>query len=333
MSFRDSAVLVTGGVGLIGSHLVEALVAQGARVTVVQRDSINYSGQLPPAFDQVEMMRLDLRELTIETFIAAQRFDCVFHLAGSANSPFSVSEPRLDFENNVIVTFNLLEALRNHFPSTTFINVSSAAVYGEGSANPLSEKAQTEPLTPYGVSKLTAERYSTLYARLYGLRTVNLRLFPVYGPRIRRWVVYDLIRKGWCDPVTLPVEGDGNQLRDFNHIADVIRAMMLVADRAPLLGETYNVAAGRSVTILELAVLICNAMNINPRFDFSGSVAPGKSGMWCADVSALTALGYQPKVDLREGIAGTVAWFTQEFDGQRRGEAVAGQIAPPEQAL
>lgn len=314
MSFRDSAVLVTGGTGSIGNHLVEALVAQGACVSVVQRDPTRNLDRLPTILQQVEMTALDLRERTIESYLSTRRFDYIFHLAGNANNPGSVGAPRLDFEQNVIGTFNLLEALRLHASTTRLVLASSATVYGEGQAQPFTEDAPTKPLAPYGMSKLAAEGYAALYARLYGLKTVTLRIFSVFGPRIARGVVFDLIRKASLNTEVLPILGDGSQVRDLSPIANAVDAMLLVAQKAPLQGEIYNMAYGRSVTIRELADMVSEAMGIRPRYAFTDQIPEGEAKGWLADLSKLTALGYLPKVDLKQGLADTVDWYVREFE-------------------
>jgi UDP-glucose 4-epimerase len=187
-----------------------------------------------------------------------------------------VHEPRRDFEKNALATLNLLEAVREAAPGARVLFASSAAVYGVGSERPLREDDPPAPAAPYGVSKMAAERYVEVYARLYGLRTASLRLFPVYGPRLRAHVVYDLMRKVRDDPDELRIEGDGTQVRDFVHVSGAVEAFLTVADRAPLRGETYNVASGEPVTIRDLAAMICERMGARPRFVYSGAVGLGR---------------------------------------------------------
>ena len=318
MSFRNKTVLVTGGTGSIGNHLVEALVGHGACVSVLQRDPTRKQNCSVAILKQVEITALDLRDRTIESYLSTRRFDFIFHLAGNANNPGSVEAPRLDFEQNVLGTFNLLEALRLYAPTTRLVLASSATVFGEGRAEPFTEVTPTMPIAPYGMSKLAAEGYVALYARLYGLKTVTLRMFSVFGPRIARGVVFDLIRKASMNKDVLSVVGDGSQVRDLSPIANVIDAMMLIALKAPLQGEIYNMAYGRSVTIRELADMVSEAMGIRPRYDFTGRIPAGEAKGWLADISKLTALGYQPKVDLKQGLAETVGWYTSEFGIQAR---------------
>jgi len=313
MNLRGSSVLVTGGSGNIGLHLIEALLEQGARVSVVQRHPMPNLSRMPAGFGPIDTAALDLREQTIESYLSARRFDFVFHLAGNTDYSGSVGAPRLDFEHNVLGTFNLLEALRLHAPGARLVFVSSAYVYGEGHARPIAEDGPTKPLGPYGMGKLAAEGYVALYARLYGLKAVILRVFSVFGPHIARGVVFDLIHKAGLNPDVVSILGDGSQVRDLNPVANVVAALLLVAQEAPLQGEIYNVAYGGSVTIRELAEMIAEEMGIQPRYAFTDQTPAGQTKSWLADISKLAALGYRPQADLKQGIADTVAWYRREF--------------------
>ena len=302
--------VVTGGAGFIGSHLVEELVRRGSRVVVIDDLSSGRAENLAAVAGGVEVVRLDLaREDARPALVDA---DAVFHLAGYADIPRSVKEPRLDFEKNALATLNLLEAVREAAPDARVLFASSAAVYGVGSERPLREDDPMAPAAPYGVSKMAAERYMEVYARLYRLRSASLRLFPVYGPRLRAHVVYDLMRKVRDNPNELRIEGDGTQVRDFVHVTGAVDAFLTVADRAPLAGEVYNVASDEPVTIRDLATLLCERMGARPRFVYSGAVASGVSQRWAADLSRLRALGYRPPISLAEGLRGTVEWFGLE---------------------
>ena len=311
MGWEDRPVLVTGGAGFIGSHLVEDLVARGARVTVVDNLASGAEENLAATAGGITLEQLDLISGDLRPVLAAHGPQTIFHLAANGYVPSSVEQPRMDFERNVIGTFNLLEAVREAAPEAHLVHTSSAAVYGEGARMPMHEDDPTLPVAPYGVSKLAAERYVSVYAGVYGLRTTNLRLFPVYGPRLRKQVVYDLMRKVHENQDELPIYGDGTQVRDFNHVANVVEALILVSERGAGQGEVYNVAADEPVAIGDLAAMICERMGASPRFVYSGDVRPGEAQRWRADTSRLAALGYRPRLQLAEGLSDTVAWFRQ----------------------
>jgi len=206
-------------------------------------------------------------------------------------------------------TLHLLEQLRHHAPNTKLIFASTGAVYGENAERPFAESDGLFPISPYAVSKLASERYCFAYARTYGLSTCSLRLFSVYGRRQRKQVVYDLIRKLHADSRQLTVFGDGTQVRDFSHAANIVDAFLLAAEKAPFQGEAINVAGGETVTIGELVDLIAEAMDVNPSVQFTGARRPGDSQRWIADTAALRSLGYSPHVSLRDGLRDTIEWY------------------------
>jgi UDP-glucose 4-epimerase len=176
---------------------------------------------------------------------------------------------------------------------------------------PIREDDPTVPISPYGVAKLAAERYLAVYSHLYGLRAASLRFFSVYGPRQRKQVVYDFIKKISHNPTELFIHGDGTQVRDFNYVEDTARAAMLVAAHAPLQGEVYNVASGTECSIGALAGTLCAILGAQPQFVYSGSVRPGDPEKWAVDIGRLSALGYQPQISLENGLRQTVGWFRE----------------------
>jgi len=311
--YAGRPVLVTGGAGFIGSHLVEELAGRGARVTVVDNLFSGRRENLAAVADQIELCELNLVTDDLRPLLTGREFDVIFHLAGNANLAGSVHDPRHDFETNARASFNLLEAVRAAAPRTPVVHTSTAGVYGEGSRQPIAEDDPTVPVSPYGISKLTAELYVSAYARLYGLRTANLRLFSVYGPRLRKQVIYDLMVKIRENPRELFIYGDGSQVRDFNHVANVVQALLVVAERARLDGDVYNVASGESLTIRELAATLCERMGASPRFVYSGDVRPGEAQRWHADMMRLKTLGYEPKMGIVAGLTDTVRWFHQDL--------------------
>ncbi len=309
---KHPAVLVAGGAGYIGSHLVEELVRRGARVTVLDCLSTARRENLAAVLERIDVHMLDLRRDDPRPLLAELRFDTIFHLVGNADIPLSVQRPRHDFETNLITTLNLLEAVRETSPSTRLIYTSSATVYGGTTGVPQTEDTPTVPVSPYGVSKLAAERYVAVYAKLYGLRSASVRLFSTFGPRQRRQVVYDLMCKIQENPQELFIHGDGTQTRPLTYVADALQALLIVAEKAALGGEVYNAAGEEIVSIGRLAEMICERMGVRPRFVYSGNVRPGDIEHWKADISRIKALGYRPQCSIAEGLAETVAWFRRE---------------------
>lgn len=308
-------VLVTGGCGYVGARLVRVLVERGNDVVVWSRalPRSRSAEECPPAAVRIEAV--DLADAAAVRALPEERFDHVFHLAGNTDFMGSVEHPYDDFRDNVVATVNVLEFIRRCSPQSRLVFTSSAHVYGEGSDVPIAEAMRGEPVSPYGASKLCAEHYIRLYARTYGLRTAIARLFPLYGPGLRRYVVFDFIRKLAADPGVLSIDGDGSQVRDLNYIDNVIDALTVIAKSARFDGDVYNVASGTQVSIMDLSALIAAAMHVAPRLEFSRKLATGAVARWIPDVSAIKALGYRSRVSLKDGLARTVAWFEADCGG------------------
>jgi len=304
----DKNILITGGAGFLGSHLAEELAAAGARVTLLDNFASGALENLTSILPRVELIRRDISSANWQEILAAE-YDFFFHLAGNAYVPASVENPQFDFDLNLKLTFEILESLRKSNWRGRFIFPSSAAVYGNPRRMPIRESDWILPISPYGVAKLAAERYLAIYHTLYGLNTAALRLFSVYGPRQRKLVVYDLIRKMMENSQRLPVYGDGSQMRDFIYVKDAVHAMMRVAQRGACAGEVYNVASGESHTIRQLLELIAHGLKVTPQIEYSGAVRPGEPEKWSVNVNRLKKLGFAPAYSLQDGLAETINWI------------------------
>lgn len=301
--------LITGGCGFVGSHLAEVLVQEGCSVTVIDNLSSGSLANLDPIKDKVNLRILDIASREFHRVVTRGEFDAIFHLAGQSYVPPSVEDPLFDFEQNLKNTLQLLEMLRIIRWPGLFIYASSGAVYGDLKGAPFTEEAQTDPIAPYGVSKLAGERYTAVYARLYGLRAAPVRFFSMYGPRQTKQVVFDIIDKIFCSPSHMQLLGDGTQMRDLCYIRDAVDGILLIARHGALRGEAYNLASGSSMSIGALAHQIAVAMGRNPKFEYTGSVRPGDPERWEVCIDRLRSLGFQPRYSIEMGIAATVEWY------------------------
>ena len=300
-------ILVTGGAGFIGSHLVDELVKEGFEVTVLDDLSTGRIENIKHHLEEgkIRFVVGDIRSRE-DVEEALEGAEIIFHLAGITSVPYSVRYPSVTYEVNVDGTRNLLEAcLRGNVER--FIYVSSCAVYGEPEYLPIDERHPTNPISPYAESKLEAERVCMRFQEAYGLKTTVFRLFNVYGPRQRNdqygGVIASFIerlRKG-MSPI---IYGDGEQTRDFIHVSDVVRAFLLAMNHNGAVNRVFNVATGVPTSINQLAQLVIEllgAEGVKPQYR---DAREGDIRHSYADIrEAVKHLGFKPAVSLREGLS------------------------------
>lgn len=294
--FTGNTVLVTGGAGFIGSHLVDALV-QANNVTVLDDLSI---GRLENVHPKATFIEGDVRvRETVRT--AMKDADVVFHQAGLVSVEASIENPNDSVSVNVDGALTVLDCARQ--TDTRVVTASSAAVYGHPHEIPIPESAPLRPTSIYGVDKAALDQYTRQFASLYGVPTVALRYFNVYGPRqssMYSGVISTFIEQAE-NGKTLTVQGDGNQTRDFVHCSDVVRANILAAT-TPHTGEAFNVGTGNQVTINELAETVCEVLE-RPADLTRVPARDGDVRASCADtMRAAEQLGFEADVSLREGL-------------------------------
>jgi UDP-glucose 4-epimerase len=304
---RSPRVVVTGGFGLLGAPLVRRLAAEGCEVAVFDDGSCGRPDDLA-GLDGVRRVDGDVRRPADFRRLGPGPWDTMHHLAAQANVPASVADPATDFEINARGTLNALEWTRAN-GVRRFVYPSTVAVYDPGSPMPLSETAPLAPSSPYGASKLAGESLARAWGRTYGLEVVVLRLFNVYGPRMNKYVIHDLVRKLEANPAALTILGTGEQVRDYVFVEDAVDAFLLAMSKvAP--GAILNLGSGEPVRIRDLAVLIAEAMGLRDvRMNFTGETWPGDIQRWYANASHLRGLGWAPRIGLREGLGQTVSWL------------------------
>lgn len=311
-------ILVTGGAGFIGSHIVERLLKEGYEVVVVDT--------LDPYYD------VKVKETNVEifknnpnyTFVNGDIFDkklmkelignvdAIFHLAAQAGVRASIANPRKTFEVNTIGTFNLLEMCLDG-DIKKFVNSSSSSVYGKVKYLPFDEEHPTNPISPYGASKLAAEHYCRVFYEVYGLKTVNLRYFTVYGPRMRPDLAISIFTRNALRNEPIEIFGDGTYTRDFTYIDNIVDLNIKVLENNSVNGETFNVGTGEQITVSGLAKKIIELTGSSSKVIFSNR-EEGDMEHTLANVGkAKRLLGYEPKHDLDEGLRLFMGWVKNDI--------------------
>ena len=307
--------LVTGGAGFIGSNIVEILESEEWQVTVLDNLSTGYTKNLEAS--SVELMEGDVRDAAMVEK-AVDGVDVVFHLAASIGNVKSLNDPQEDSEVNVIGTVNVLEAARKAGVQR-IVYSSSAAIFGELITMPIAEDHPQNPDSPYGVSKLAAEKHMLCFAKLYGLTTVCLRYFNVYGVN-QRYDAYGnvipIFAQRLYEGNSLTIYGDGDQTRDFVNVKDVAKANFLAATAAKGAG-VYNVGCGENITINHLTELVQESSGITAPSVDNAPPRPSEVRHCRADISkAQRELGYAPDPDIETGLREYFEWFGGEWGGE-----------------
>ena len=291
--------LVTGGAGFIGSHLTERLLNEGCYVTVIDDLSEGKLENLPK-HKNLKMLKTSILG-NIRNIIAEN--EVIFHLAAIPRLQRSLAKPWQTHKVNVEGTLKLLLGARRHKVSK-FIFASSSSVYGDQSRLPFSENMHPNPLVPYSLHKLIGEKYCQMFSELWGLETISLRFFNVYGPRMNPAGPYaNLIPKFIkliSEDKTPVINGDGKQRRDFTYVSDVVEATLLAA-RSHLSGEVFNIGFGKSVSVNEITSAINRLLGKNIKPAHGPAVVEPKATL-SSSLKAMKILGWKPTVNLENGL-------------------------------
>jgi nucleoside-diphosphate-sugar epimerase len=317
--FAKRKVIVTGGLGFLGSSLAMRLVEFGAHVTVVDNLSPLYGGNrynISGAADRIEVIVDDVRNLDVMKPLIAKA-DTMFHLAAQVSYVDSLSMPDEDLDLNARATLEILECSRALNPRMHILFSSSRMIYGKVEAPLVTETSPTNPLSLYGIHKLTAEKYLLMYFKDFGIPTTILRLTNPYGPRQQiKHSKYSLV--GWfvrqaMDGNVIRVFGDGGQLRDYVFVDDVVEAMVRCAATPRAAGEVVNVGSGQSTRFRDMVTEVLACVN-RGRAEFvpwPEDYERVETGDISVDISKLTALtSWQPRYGLKDGIQRTFAYYS-----------------------
>jgi nucleoside-diphosphate-sugar epimerase len=314
----SGVALVTGGAGFIGSHIAAALIDRGARVRIIDDLSTGHRENVAEISGDVDFIHASLTDSKAVSR-ALQDVELVFHEAAIPSVPRSVAQPTETHEASVNATFSLLLAARDQ-KVRRLVYAASSSAYGDQPELPKSEGMRPDPLSPYAVAKLVGEYYCRVFSRMYGLETVSLRYFNVFGPRQDPGSQYSGVISRFIDALLnrgQPViYGDGEQSRDFTYISNVVDANLRAAESGSAVGHTINIANGERVTINEVFE---NMKKLTGRMNVQAEYAPPRAGDVRDSLADLTLarslLGYTPKVGLEEGLRLTLDWWkTSRFN-------------------
>ncbi len=322
-AFADAPVLVTGGLGFIGSTLARRLVALGARVTLVDSLLPGAGGNLfniDDIKDQVRVNISDVRDpVSFQYLIRGQRY--LFNLAGQVSHIDSMRDPFTDLAINATSQLSMLEACRHHNPEVRVVFTATRQQYGRAHYLPIDEQHPQRPVDVNGINSIAGESYHLLYHEVYGIRTTSLRLTNTYGPRMlirhnRQTALGWLIRLA-VEGKTIELFGDGEQRRDFTYVDDAVEALLLAATQPAAIGEVFNL--GGDPVPLRHAVELLVELAASPGGFRLVPFPPERKAIDIGDVytdygKIARTLGWQPRITLRDGLARSVAFYQQHWD-------------------
>ena len=306
--------LVTGAAGFIGSHLTERLLEDGWQVVAMDCFTDYYPRATKEqnlaacwTHPRLRFVEADLVTCDLEPLLAD--VDVVFHQAGQAGVRASWgAEFEMYVQNNILATQRLLEALKGR-TLHRFVYASSSSIYGDAQDLPVREETLPQPISPYGVTKLAAEHLCRLYHTNFGLPTVSLRYFTVYGPRQRPDMAFHRLIRAMLEGGTFPLYGDGQQTRDFTFVADAVAANLLAIEAPP--GQVFNIGGGSRVTMNQVIATLEEIVGRPAPVERQAAQAGDVRHTWADTSAAREVLGFAPRVSLREGLAQEVAWLRE----------------------
>jgi UDP-glucose 4-epimerase len=293
-------VVIIGSKGFIGHHLSNHLEVKGHDVWGAD-----------VVVDYIHTDRYFLIDATNADFSSVfqhLKYDVCINCSGAASVPDSLKNPIRDFYLNTLNVFKQLEAIRSSQPECKFINLSSAAVYGNPKQLPIKETDNLNPLSPYGIHKLQAEQICREFYDFYNLKTCSVRIFSAYGIGLQKQLFWDLYKKAKAGtPFTL--YGTGNESRDYIYISDLVKAIEIVAQSSSYKADIMNIANGQEISIRDAVSIFFSLFKSAIDYSFSGETREGDPVNWRADNSKLTSLGYKPCVDINNGLQKYYEWI------------------------
>jgi len=322
-NFKNKRVLITGGLGFIGSNLAIRLVDAGAKVTLVDSLIPTYGGNLfniEPVKDRARVNISDVRDPHAMKYLVSKQ-DYLFNLAGQTSHMDSMEAPETDLNINVLAQLQILEACRHYNPEIRLIFASTRQIYGRPMRIPVDETHSLNPVDVNGINKLAGEQYHRLYYDVYGIRSTILRLTNTYGPRMRikdaRQTFLGIWIRRLLEGQPMQIFGDGTQVRDYNFVEDVVDAMLVTALSDNSYGQVYNLGSEQSLSLTDTARIMSD-LHQNAPFEYVPFPKARKSidiGDYQGSFEKIKSqLGWMPRTDFREGMRQTIDYYKQHFE-------------------
>jgi dTDP-glucose 4,6-dehydratase/UDP-glucose 4-epimerase len=296
-------ILIIGSMGFIGQHLFRYFSEKGNEVwgADVVYDYINKD----------RFFLIDASNSDYNSVFQSSEYNLCVNCSGAANVPESLKNPLHDYTLNTINVFSILEAISKFQPACKFINLSSAAVYGNPKHLPVKEDSIPDPLSPYGFHKLQAEQICKEFYDFYNINTCSLRIFSVYGPGLKKQLFWDLYSKAKSG-VPFSLFGTGDESRDYIYILDLVRVIEMIAQHSAFNADIINVANGVEILIKDVVSIFFGLFDHEIRYSFSGETREGDPVNWMADITKLVSYGYQPAFTIERGLENYYKWVINE---------------------
>lgn len=293
-------ILIIGSKGFIGSHCVNHF----SKIHEVWECDVILE------YGQQNYLYIDPNESDFNEIFINQKFDICVNCSGAANVPFSLEKPFNDFQLNTVNVFKILDSIRKHNPECRFINLSSAAVYGNPKHLPIKETEEPAPVSPYGIHKVMSEMICEEFHRFWNIKTACIRIFSAYGPGLKKQLLWDLSQKIKNND-TIELFGTGNETRDFIYIKDLIKLIESVITNSSFSAEIINAANGNQIKISEIAYEMNQVLGSEKEIVFKGTNRKGDPLNWEADIDKAKELGYSQTTTIETGIKAYATWLKE----------------------
>ncbi len=314
--FEAKSVIVTGGCGFIGSHIIDELMTQNVKQIIVI-DNLSAGTNTHYINDyirdgKVEFFKINIQNYQeLEPIFSERQYDTVIHLAAQPSVPISVKHPYMDFETNIIGSMNLLELSRLNGIKEFIFSASGGTVYGETDIFPTPENQQLNPISNYGAAKAAFEMYLRSYSHLYAMKTTSMRFGNVFGERSTHGVMFDFFNKLKITPGSLKILGNGKQTKSYLYVKDCVDGFLFAASREGNTFEAYNMAAQSTKSVDEIAEKMSKQLNLNPIYKYTGGDRGWKGDVIKGEIdsSKLEKLGWRQKYSFEDGMHNYIKWL------------------------